>query len=80
MADKLQEKVFQAITTAEGVGAGNHVSVTIKKSGFLGMGTKTIEISGRATSESVIAKIEEAARANSQGLEVVSSIRLGRSG
>jgi len=80
MADKLQAKIFQAISTAEGVGPGNHVSVTIKKSGFLGMGPKTIEISGRATSEDAIAKIEEAARANSEGLEVVSSIRLGRSG
>ena len=80
MADKLQEKIFQAINSAEGVGAGNHISVTIKKSGFLGMGTRSIEITGRATSDAAIAKIEEVAKANAEGLEVISSIRVGRSG
>lgn len=80
MSDKLQQKIFQAVTNAEGVGPGNHISVSIRKSGFMGLGPKTVEISGRATSQAAIAKIEEVAKAHAEGLEVVCNIRLGRSG
>ena len=78
MADKLQQKIYDAITNSTELKPGNYVSVAIKKPSLFGK--KQIELTGRASSEADKSKIEEIAKGLSEGLEVVSSIRLGRTG
>jgi hypothetical protein len=80
MSEKLRAKIFNAITSSQDVQRGNYISVSVKGSGFLGFGKKQVELSGRAASEKDKSRIEEIARENSEGLEVISQIRLGRSG
>jgi len=80
MSENLKNKVFNAIKNSPEIKEGNYISVNIKSAGFLGMGKQQIEVSGRAASEKDKAKIEEIARQNSGGIEVVSTIRIGRTG
>jgi hypothetical protein len=78
MADKLQQTIYDAITSSSELKPGNYVSVAVKKTSLFGK--KQIQLSGRANSEADKAKIEEIAKGLAEGLEVVSTIRLGRTG
>ena len=78
MADRQQQKIYDAITNSSEIKPGNYVSVAIKKTSLFGK--KQIELSGRCNSEPEKTKIEEIAKELSEGLEVVSTIRLGRTG
>ncbi len=78
MADKLQQAIYDAITNSSEIKPGNYVSVTVKKQSLFGK--KQIQLTGRANSEAEKTKIEEIANGLSEGLEVVSNIRLGRTG
>ena len=80
MSEKIKQKIDSAIKDSEDVQAGNYISVTLKKTGPLGFGKKQIELSGRAASEKAKTTIEEIARQHAEGLEVISQIRLGRTG
>jgi len=80
MADKLKDKIFAAIKNSPDVKEGNYISVNVKSSGLFGMGKQTIELTGRAKSDTAKAKIEEIARQNAGSVEVVSTIRVGRTG
>ena len=76
--EKLKQIIYDAITHSKEIKPGNYISVNIKKTGLFGK--RQIELSGRASSDADKAKIEGIARGLSEGLEVVSSIRLGRTG
>ena len=80
MSEKIRAKVYDAIKNSPDVREGNYVNVTLKKTGFLGMGKAQLELTGRAASEKDKAKIEEIAKGAASGLEVVSTIRIGRTG
>ena len=80
MADKLKDKIFAAIKNSPDVKEGNYISVNVKSSGVLGLGKKSVELTGRAKSEAAKAKIEEIARENAGDVEVISTIRVGRTG
>jgi hypothetical protein len=80
MADKLKDKISAAIRNAPEIKEGNYISINIKSSGVLGLGKKTIELTGRAKSDSDKAKIEKIARENAGDVEVVSMLRVGRTG
>lgn len=76
--EKMKQIIYEAITHSKELKPGNYISVNIRKLGLFGK--RQIELSGRAGSDVDKAKIEEIARGLSEGLEVVSSIRLGRTG
>ena len=79
MADnRLQQKIYDAITNSSEIKPGNYVSVAVKKTSLFGK--RQIELSGRANSEAEKTTIEEIAKGLSEGLEVVSTVRLGRTG
>lgn len=80
MSEKIRQKIADEIRSASDVGPGNYVSVSLQKLGFLGMGKKQIQLTGRASSDTAKVKIEEIAKANAEGLEIISSIRIGKTG
>jgi hypothetical protein len=80
MSEKIRAKVYDAIQNSPDVKEGNYVNVTLRKTGFLGFGKAQLELSGRAASEKDKTRIEEIAKGASEGLEVISNIRLGRTG
>ena len=77
-SEKIKQVIYDAITHSKELKPGNYVSVAVKKQGVFGK--RQIELTGRANSDADKAKIEEIARGLSEGLEVVSTIRLGRTG
>ncbi len=76
MSEKREDRIYQAIKGSSEIKAGNYISVKIKGTGFLGLGKEQVELRGRAASEKDKAKIEEIAKENAGGLEIVSMIRL----
>jgi hypothetical protein len=78
MSEKLKNKIYNAIKNSPELREGNYISVNLKGTGLMGLGKKQIELRGRAASEKDKEKIEEIARQNAGGLEVISMIRLDR--
>ena len=78
MSEKRQNQIYQAIKSSSELKEGNYISVTIKGTGFLGLGKQQVELRGRAASEKDKAKIEEIARENAGALEIVNMIRLDK--
>ena len=76
MSEKREDRIYQAIKGSSEINVGNYISVKIKGTGFLGLGKEQVELRGRAASEKDKAKIEEIAKENAGGLEIVSMIRL----
>ena len=79
MANKLQDKILAAIKNSPDVKAGNYISVVVK-SGMLGFGKQQIELSGRTASEKDKAKIEEIAKEAAGGIDIISTLRVSRTG
>jgi hypothetical protein len=79
-SDKLKAKIFDAIKSSKDVKPGNYVSVNIKTVGFALFGKRVIELTGRANSDKDKEAIEKIARDLAEGLEVVSTVRTGRTG
>ena len=78
MSEKRQNQIYQAIKNSSELKEGNYISVTIKGTGFLGLGKQQVELRGRAASEKDKAKIEEIARENAGSLEIINMIRLDK--
>ena len=78
--DQLKTKIMEAIKSSSEVKPGNYISVNIKSTGFLGFGKRVIELTGRANSDKDKDAIEKIARGLAEGLEVVSTVRTGRTG
>ena len=78
MSEKRQDQIYQAIKNSSELKEGNYISVTIKGTGFLGLGKQQVELRGRAASEKDKAKIEEIARENAGSLEIINMIRLDK--
>ena len=78
MSERIKDKIFTAIKSSSEIHEGNYISVSLKTTGFMGLGKNQIELRGRAASEKDKALIEEIARQNAGGLEVISTIRLDR--
>jgi len=78
MSEKLKNQIYQAIRDSSELREGNYISVNVKGTGLLGLGKKQIELRGRAASEKAKAKIEEIAKENAGGLEIVNMIRLDK--
>ena len=78
MSEKRQNQIYQAIKNSSELKEGNYISVTIKGTGFLGLGKQQVELRGRAASEKDKAKIEDIARENAGVLEIVNMIRLDK--
>ena len=77
--DKLKTKITEAIKSSSEIKPGNYVSVNVKSIGLI-FGKRVIELTGRANSDKEKVAIEKIARDLSEGLEVVSTIRTGRTG
>lgn len=73
-AQKVRDKIDQALKDSNDIGAGNYVTVKTEKSGLFGKGY--IVLSGRATSEAMITKIVEIAEAHAEGVEVKNQLRV----
>lgn len=73
-AQKVRDKIDQALKDSNDIGAGNYVTVKAEKSGLFGKGY--IVLSGRATSEAMITKIVEIAEAHAEGVEVKNQLRV----
>ena len=79
-ADRLKGKIFDAIKSSPQLKAGNYISVAVKRAGLPIISPLRIELTGRASSDKDKATIEQIARDLSEGLEIVSYVRIGRAG
>jgi hypothetical protein len=79
-AEKLRMQVYNAIKGSKDLKEGNYISVAVKNTGFLFFGKKQIVLTGRAASERDKELIEKTAEESAPGLEVVSQVRIGRTG
>ncbi len=78
-AERLKTKIYEAIKASSEIKPGNYISVNVKSVGFL-FGKRVIELTGRANSDKDKEVIERIARELSEGAEVVSTVRTGRTG
>ena len=78
-SERLKTKIYDAIKGSSEVKPGNYISVNIKTIGLI-FGKRVIELTGRAASDKDKETIERIARDLSEGLEVVSTVRTGRTG
>lgn len=76
--NKLKDKVYWAIKNSNELKAGNYVTVTVEKTGFLFFGKPKLILTGRTTSEKDMQKVEEIARSEAGEVEVESRLRLGK--
>jgi hypothetical protein len=79
-SEKLKTKIMDAIKSSSEVKPGNYISVNIKNVGLPIIGKRVIELTGRASSDKDKEAIERIARGLAEGLEVVSTVRTGRTG
>lgn len=79
-SEKLKTKIMEAIKGSSEIKPGSYISVNVKNIGLPIFGKRVIEITGRASSDKDKETIEKLARELSEGLEVVSTVRAGRSG
>ncbi len=78
-SERLKTKIYEAIKGSSEIKPGNYISVNVKSVGFL-FGKRVIELTGRANSDKDKEVIERIARELSEGAEVVSTVRTGRTG
>ncbi len=78
-SEKLKNKIYEAIKGSSELKAGNYISVNVKTVGFL-FGKRVIELTGRAATDKDKETIDRIARELAEGLEVVSTVRTGRTG
>jgi osmotically-inducible protein OsmY len=79
-SERLKTKIYDAIKGSSEVKQGNYISVNVKSGGLFGFGKRVIEITGRANSDKDKEVIERIARDLSEGAEIVSTVRIGRTG
>jgi hypothetical protein len=79
-SERLKTKIMEAIKGSSEVKPGNYISVNIKNVGLPIFGKRVIELTGRANSDKDKEAIERIARGLAEGLEVVSTVRTGRTG
>ncbi len=79
-SDKLKNKIYEAIKGSSEIKPGNYISVNVKSIGLPIFGKRVIELTGRAASDKDKETIERIAKDLSEGLEVLSTVRTGRTG
>lgn len=73
-AQKVRDKIDQALKASDEIGAGNYVTVKVEKSGLFGKGN--IVLTGRTTSEAMKEKIQKIAESAAEGVEVQNQLRV----
>jgi hypothetical protein len=75
--NKLKETLENAIRSSSEVGAGNYVSVSVKKKGFLGTGGLEVTLTGRCKSEKTKDAVEGIVKEHAPEVSLVDNLRIG---
>ena len=75
--NKLKETLENAIRASSEIGAGNYVSVSVKKKGFLGSGGLEVTLTGRCKSEKTKDAVEAIIKEHAPDAALVDSLRVG---